>query len=106
MSTTRATNARHVRQRKLNTKQPLRIIREDEIEEQPEDEANRHIPPQVETGVEKAEEIVSQASLSMFVPLFTDVAPGIPSAKSHPRCQSCCAREEDRAELHPNARSY
>lgn len=57
MSSTRASNARHVRQRKLNTKQPLRIIKEDEIEELPEDEAQRNIP-QVETGVEKAEEIV------------------------------------------------
>ncbi|KAK5121980.1 hypothetical protein LTR85_004552 [Meristemomyces frigidus] len=56
MSTTRASNARHVRQRKLNTKQGLRIIRESEIEEQAEDEAQRHIP-QVETGVEKGEEI-------------------------------------------------
>ena len=50
--------ARHVRQRKLNTKAALRIIRENEIEEQPDDEAQRHIP-QVETGVEKGEEIVS-----------------------------------------------
>lgn len=81
MSTTRATNARHVRQRKLNTKQPLRIIREDEIEEQPEDEAQRHIP-QVETGVEKAEEIVSHPGyLDSSV---TDPASGISSAKGHP----------------------
>ncbi|KAI7441549.1 hypothetical protein KC368_g10094 [Hortaea werneckii] len=55
MSTTRATNARHVRQRKLNTKQGLRIIRETEIEDQ-HDESQQHIP-QVETGVEKGEEI-------------------------------------------------
>lgn len=58
MSTTRATTARHVRQRKLNTKHPLRIIRESDIEDVPEDESQRHIP-QVETGVEKGEEIVS-----------------------------------------------
>lgn len=57
MSTTRASNARHVRQRKLNTKQGLRIIRESEIEEQGDDESQRQIP-QVETGVEKGEEIV------------------------------------------------
>lgn len=55
---TRATTARHVRQRKLNTKQGLRIIREPELEETIEDEAQRHIP-QVETGVEKGEEVVS-----------------------------------------------
>lgn len=48
--------ARHVRQRKLNTKQPLRIIRENDIDDAPDDESQRHIP-QVETGVEKGEEI-------------------------------------------------
>ena len=58
MSNTRANTARHVRQRKLNTKQPLRIIREHEIDEAPDDETQRHFP-QVETGVEKGEEIVS-----------------------------------------------
>lgn len=63
MSSTRAVNARHVRQRKLNTKQPLRVIREDEIDELPEDEAQRNIP-QFETGVEKAEEVVSTRSLT------------------------------------------
>ncbi|KAI5365139.1 putative enhancer of polycomb protein [Septoria linicola] len=52
---TRASNARHVRQRKLNTKQPLRVIRENELEEA-NDESQQHIP-QVDTGVEKAEEI-------------------------------------------------
>lgn len=57
MSTTRATTARHVRQRKLNTKQPLRVIRESEIDDAPEDDSQRQIP-QVETGVEKGEEIV------------------------------------------------
>lgn len=54
---TRASTARHVRQRKLNTKQPLRILRENELEEA-NDESQQHIP-QVDTGVEKAEEIVS-----------------------------------------------
>ncbi|KAF2719612.1 hypothetical protein K431DRAFT_286574 [Polychaeton citri CBS 116435] len=49
-------NARHVRQRKLNTKQPLRIIRENGIEDNADDESQRNIP-QVETGVEKGEEI-------------------------------------------------
>jgi enhancer of polycomb-like protein len=34
------------------------VIREDEIDELPEDEAQRNIP-QFETGVEKAEEVVS-----------------------------------------------
>ena len=53
-------NARHVRQRKLNTKQGLRIIRENEIEDAPDDESQRNIPA-VETGVEKGEEVVSFA---------------------------------------------
>ena len=52
-----ANNARHVRQRKLNTKQPLRILRENEIDDAGDDESQRHIP-QVETGVEKGEEVV------------------------------------------------
>ena len=67
---TRSINARHVRQRKLNTKQPLRIIRESEVEEAPDDESQRNIP-QFETGVEKGEEVVSSgnhlpARLSFF----------------------------------------
>lgn len=66
MSTTRATNARHVRQRKLNTKQGLRIIRETEIEDQ-HDESQQHIP-QVETGVEKGEEIVSRCTTYDILP--------------------------------------
>ena len=50
--------SRHVRQRKLNTKAPLRILREGEFEDTYDDESQRNIP-QVETGVEKGEEIVS-----------------------------------------------
>ena len=61
---TRASNARHVRQRKLNTKQPLRIIRENEIDDQPDDESQRQIP-QLETGVEKGEETVSWLPLTL-----------------------------------------
>lgn len=58
MSSTRGT-ARHVRQRKLNTKQGLRILREPELIDTLDDEAQRNIP-QVETGVEKGEEVVSR----------------------------------------------
>jgi hypothetical protein len=43
----------------------LRVIREDEIDELPEDEAQRNIP-QFETGVEKAEEVVSIHSLTFL----------------------------------------
>ena len=56
---TRATTARHVRQRKLNVKAPLRILREGEIDDTPDDESRGNIP-HVETGVEKGEEIVSR----------------------------------------------
>ena len=58
MSSTRGV-ARHVRQRKLNVKQPLKVIREHEIDETPDDESQRNIP-HVEAGVEKGEEIVSR----------------------------------------------
>ena len=67
---TRATTARHVRQRKLNTKFPLRIIRENEIDDAVDDESQRHIP-QVETGVEKGEEIVSISPPVASPPLLT-----------------------------------
>lgn len=46
------------RQRKLSTKQNLTILREGEIEPLPDDDAARNIP-KLETGVEKAEEVVS-----------------------------------------------
>jgi enhancer of polycomb-like protein len=45
------------RQRKLSTKQCLQVVREDQIEKIDDDQP-RNIP-QVDTGVEKAEEIVS-----------------------------------------------
>lgn len=61
---TRASNARHVRQRKLNTKQPLRIIREDQVEETGDEQQQI---AQVETGVEKGEEVVR---LSLTKPAF------------------------------------
>jgi enhancer of polycomb-like protein len=44
------------RQRKLSTKQHLQILREDQVEKI-DDEAQRNIP-KVDTGVEKAEELV------------------------------------------------
>lgn len=45
------------RQRKLNTRQPLPIRHEHQIDEA-DDEAQRHVT-KIDTGVEKAEEIVS-----------------------------------------------
>ncbi len=53
-----ATSARF-RQRKLSTKQSLHIVREDQVE-RVDDDQPRNIP-KVDTGVEKAEEIVSVA---------------------------------------------
>lgn len=57
--TARATGARF-RQRKLSTKQSLRVVREDEVPDliTVDDDPSRHVP-RVETGVEKAEETVS-----------------------------------------------
>jgi hypothetical protein len=49
---------RTIRQKKLSTKQNLGIIREEDFEASYDDESQRNIP-KVETGVEKAEEIVS-----------------------------------------------
>ena len=73
MSHTRSTTAsRAVRQRKLNTKQPLRIIHEDQIDDVADDESQRHIP-QVETGVEKGEEIVSILPPVASLPLLTSL---------------------------------
>lgn len=65
---TRASNARHVRQRKLNTKQALPIIREEEIEDVGEhDGQQQQNIPQFETGVEKGEEVVSPSQLTCLV---------------------------------------
>jgi enhancer of polycomb-like protein len=57
MASQRAAGQRF-RQRKLSTKQNLAILRENEVEAIFDDEAQRNIP-RVETGVEKAEEVVS-----------------------------------------------
>lgn len=79
---TRATAARHVRQRKLNTKQPLRIFRESEVDDTPDDESQRNIP-HVETGVEKGEEIVSSLTNKHVIPPSLTLSPGIPSSSRH-----------------------
>ncbi|KAB2576539.1 Enhancer of polycomb-like protein [Lasiodiplodia theobromae] len=53
---TQRISSQRFRQRKLSTKQNLAILRESEVENLADDEAQRHIP-KVETGVEKGEEI-------------------------------------------------
>lgn len=65
-SMTRAagTSARF-RQRKLSTKQTLQIVREDQVEKVDDDQP-RNIP-KVDSGVEKAEEIVSSLSYSLLI---------------------------------------
>lgn len=68
---TRASNARHVRQRKLNTKQGLRVLDEEELDELPDEDAQPNIP-QVETGVEKGEEVV--CLITPFPPILTRVS--------------------------------
>lgn len=55
---TQRVTAQRFRQRKLSTKQSLPILREHEVEQLGDDDATRHIP-EVKTGVEKGEEIVS-----------------------------------------------
>ena len=54
------------RQRKLSVKQNLAIVREKEVDTTFDDEARTHIP-KVETGVEKAEEVVSPAIFIFFL---------------------------------------
>ena len=107
---TRASNARHVRQRKLNTKQPLRIIRENEVEEIPDDDSQRNIP-QVETGVEKGEEVVSCRPPSLTCKVHvcnysTDHSTGVPSASRHTRSQCSCFGCQNSAELHSYPRRH
>ena len=55
---TQRVTGQRFRQRSLSTKQNLPVLRENEVEKLPDDDAQRHIP-KVETGVEKGEEIVS-----------------------------------------------
>jgi hypothetical protein len=59
------------RQRKLSVKQNLAIVREKEVEISFDDEARTHIP-KVETGVEKAEEVVSPSISIFFSSFFLD----------------------------------
>lgn len=99
---TRNAAARTVRQRKLNPKQGLRIIRESEIEEQLDDESQRQVY-HGETGVEKAEEIVCVPNTDL-PSLLADSRIGIPSASRH-QCFKCHrARREGDAELYPHSR--
>lgn len=51
------------RQRKLSVKQNLAIIREEDIVDNLDDEAQRNMP-KIETGVDKGEEIVSCACIA------------------------------------------
>ena len=53
------------RQRKLSTKQTLQILREDQVEKIDDDQP-RNIP-KVDTGVEKAEEIVSPSEVKVML---------------------------------------
>ena len=57
------------RQRKLSTKQTLQILREDQVEKIDDDQP-RNIP-KVDTGVEKAEEIVSPSEVKVMLKIQT-----------------------------------
>ncbi|THY00287.1 hypothetical protein D6D02_08945 [Aureobasidium pullulans] len=99
MQSTRASGARF-RQRKLSTKHPLQVVKENEIETFAIDEdPQRHIP-HVETGVEKAEEtehhlqavISASAAASLgakvnqvFIPTPETKSSGIPYDQLYPR---------------------
>lgn len=66
---TQRISSQRFRQRKLSTKQNLPILRESEVDNLADDEAQRHIP-KVETGVEKGEEIVSHLQTLSQLTLF------------------------------------
>lgn len=99
MQSTRASGARF-RQRKLSTKHPLQVVKENEIETFAIDEdPQRHIP-HVETGVEKAEEtehhlqavISASAAASLgakvnqvYIPTPETKSSGIPYDQLYPR---------------------
>jgi hypothetical protein len=55
---TQRVTGQRFRQRKLSTKQNFPVVREHEVGQLGDDDASRHIP-QVATGVEKGELIVS-----------------------------------------------
>lgn len=73
------------RQRKLSTKQPLQILREDQVEKVDDDQP-RNIP-KVDTGVEKAEEIVSVMIIYFWgVEVFATVRAGCGRDVSRDSC--------------------
>ena len=57
MTRSTAVPSARFRQRKLGPRQPLQIVREDQVDKL-DDEAQRNVP-RVESGVEKGEEVVS-----------------------------------------------
>jgi len=59
------------RQRKLSVKQNLAILREKDVEASFDEEARTHIP-KVETGVDKAEEVVS-TRIFIISPVLTSM---------------------------------
>ncbi|KAK5107268.1 hypothetical protein LTR62_001584 [Meristemomyces frigidus] len=91
--------ARTVRQRKLNPKQGLRIIRESEIEEQQDEESQRQVH-QVETGVEKAEEV--EFHLQAVINAANAAALGVKSQQSFiPTPDAVRAKGVNYDELYP-----
>lgn len=70
---TRSGAGNRFRTRKLSTKQSLAVLRENQIDSV-DDDAQRNIP-QIETGVERQEEIV-RCLLLLFVAIFGTSAGG------------------------------
>ncbi|KAK4569743.1 Enhancer of polycomb-like protein 1 [Recurvomyces mirabilis] len=91
--------ARTVRQRKLNPKQGLHIIRESEIEEQQDEEGQRQVH-QVETGVEKAEEV--EYHLQAVINASNAAALGVKTQQSYiPTPDAIPAKDVNYDELYP-----
>lgn len=123
--TARATGARF-RQRKLSTKQSLAVVREHEVETLAVDDDPGRNVPHVETGVEKAEEIVSSPQsrvsftrdrilrceamqhaallLTVLETLLICIA-GAPSASRHLSLGGCFSRGQGCTALHSDTRN-
>jgi hypothetical protein len=65
---TRPVTSQRFRQRKLNTRTPLQVLREDQLDHVDPEQPNT---PKVETGVEKHEEHVSEIPIIIFAIIFS-----------------------------------
>ena len=75
------TRSQAFRQRKLNTRQALSVLRDDQIEKDFEDDIQRNVP-KIDTGVEQGEQNVRAFPLFLFFSCFLVLLSGPPLALS------------------------